>query len=375
MFLTALCLATFASPIAATIPPQACRQEPEPCCTVAPQHGKLPWFEGTWEELQAEAKSSGRIMFVDFWSPTCQWCKRLDVETFTDDGVVAAMRDVLCFAVDIESEEGKPIARLFNIRPLPTLLFLETDGTVREYLTGFRPPKKFLVEIDHIKRNEGTITSLRRRVEADPENLEARYDLAMRLKMARDKKGFEYHMAVIQKLDPEGKSFTSRRVALVRLMENADRTANPTLLYEFVKTEQDPALLFSAWRTIHAIEESLMYKSRAEQRAEHRQRWLVAARESWSYIPPDEVGILGNNIAWGIYEARAEVGPADLAFAIELAGKAVSVLPEDANVVDTLACCLHAVGRKEEAIKLVKRCIELQPKNEGWKDRLREFVE
>ncbi len=36
-------------------------------------------------------------------------------------------------------------------------------------------------------------------------------------------------------------------------------------------------------------------------------------------------------------------------------------------------CCLHAVGKQNEAIDAVKRCIELEPSNPKWRDRLIEL--
>ena len=52
---------------------------------------------------------------------------------------------------------------------------------------------------------------------------------------------------------------------------------------------------------------------------------------------------------------------------------AAAVANRDAYVIDTLACCLYAVGLKDEAIEALRRCIELEPANLKWKDRLREF--
>ena len=81
----------------------------------------------------------------------------------------------------------------------------------------------------------------------------------------------------------------------------------------------------------------------------------------------------GNELAWQIYEGREEASEADLAFAVEVGRKAMAAAPEDPNVIDTLACCLSAVGEREEALTLVRRCIELEPENGIWKDRLAEL--
>jgi len=31
-------------------------------------HGKLPWFEGTYAELLAKAKAEDKVVFLDFWT-------------------------------------------------------------------------------------------------------------------------------------------------------------------------------------------------------------------------------------------------------------------------------------------------------------------
>jgi len=65
MFLSACALAGLAMP-AATAP----EPNPAPALTApaARDHGKLEWFEGTWDQLLAEAKRSNKIVFLDFWA-------------------------------------------------------------------------------------------------------------------------------------------------------------------------------------------------------------------------------------------------------------------------------------------------------------------
>lgn len=32
------------------------------------QHGKLPWFEGSYAELLAKAEKEKKLIFLDFWT-------------------------------------------------------------------------------------------------------------------------------------------------------------------------------------------------------------------------------------------------------------------------------------------------------------------
>ena len=69
MILTTLVLTTLAS--AAPAGPAAAAM---PIATSSPimlaKHGKLDWYRGSWEELQAKAKSAKQLMFLDF---TADW--------------------------------------------------------------------------------------------------------------------------------------------------------------------------------------------------------------------------------------------------------------------------------------------------------------
>ena len=294
--------------------------------------------------------------------------------TFADERVVEAMKDFLCYSVDVESKEGKPVASRFGFGNVPTLLFLDPDATVRDVVVGFREPEAFVKEVARIRRNEGTIRSLRARLAANPEDLEAHYLLAMKRKEMGDEAGYEQHARAILRLDPEGKSILTRRVQLTELLARTNRRV-PDLrpLYAFLEKEVDPDLLYRGWRELYSLETRLLSTASAKDKLVRRARWLRAARKLWSHTPKESAGHIGNQIAWGIYETRADVDEVDLLFALEVAAGAVEALPEDPNVVDTFACCLHAVGRKEEALKMVRRCIQLDPKNEEWKKRLDDF--
>src|SRR6185436_15307371 len=111
-----------------------------PVAAVENTHGKIPWFTGTFEEALARAKAENKVLFVDLWTPTCVWCKKLDKDTFSEDSVVAALKDVICLNLDAESTTGRPIARRFGASLFPTMIVLDADGAYREKLSGYLTP-------------------------------------------------------------------------------------------------------------------------------------------------------------------------------------------------------------------------------------------
>ncbi len=342
--------------------------------SIDPKQGRLAWFQGTWQECLAEAVKSRRIVFLDFWMDWCPYSKKLATITFASDSVVTEMKDILCYSVDARGKEGKALARQFQARGVPTLVFLDPDGTLRDQLTGYFPPEPFLVEVRRIKRNEGTLSELRGRIQTAPGDLEARWKLAQKLKAIGDLPGYEEQVAAIRERDPEGKTVASRRLRFEELRARAEKSLDLEPLYAFVEGEQDRGLLFEGWRDIWVLEGQSARMARDPEKVKaHERRWVAAARKLWPLVPAEEHGPLGNKIAWGFYEHRSNLAPEDLRFALSVAEKAVEAAPDTPWIVDTLACCLFAVGRRAEAIATVQRCIELDPKNPQWRERLAEF--
>jgi thiol:disulfide interchange protein len=108
----------------------------------------IAWRRGSLEEVLAEARAQEKLVFVDFWTSWCGWCKRLDQDTFSDPAVIEAVNErFVSLSVDAESKSGRPIARRYGVSGYPTLLILEPDGTVRERIGGYLPPDRFLARV------------------------------------------------------------------------------------------------------------------------------------------------------------------------------------------------------------------------------------
>ncbi len=54
--------------LSAPAAPAATLDAPAQVAAVEGDHGKLPWFKGTFEELLAAAKKDNKPVFIDFWA-------------------------------------------------------------------------------------------------------------------------------------------------------------------------------------------------------------------------------------------------------------------------------------------------------------------
>jgi thiol:disulfide interchange protein DsbD len=101
------------------------------------------------EEALAEAVKAGKPVFIDSFADWCIPCKELDKMTFNQPEVVAASRHFVMLKTDLTSGSDpkvKAFYKKYEVRGVPTLLFLKPDGTEITELrgTGFESKDVFL---------------------------------------------------------------------------------------------------------------------------------------------------------------------------------------------------------------------------------------
>ncbi len=381
--------------------------------------GDLEWFEGTYEQALEEAASSGRILFLDFWTAWCPWCKSMGKETYANAGVVEEFSTgVLCFSVDAESLEGRRIVASFGVRDFPSLLFLEPDGTPLDALSGFLTAPRLRAEVRRIRRGEDTVSDFRRRVDADGDDLVARISLSAKLRRFARTQEAEAQMAVVRKkleagegyerdsiesrwavasklrevgelelyreqanailrLDRAKRSLAARSIALYDAIDHLRAQGDDAPLRKLLKREKDAGLCFTGWRWVAALADERAKTAEREDdaaaAAAARKDAREARRTAWPHCPETERALFANNLAWAYWQDRDVLDAADKRFALDVASEAQRLEPDNALVLDTYACCLYMNGREDEARRHVKRCIELDPENKEWRKRLTQF--
>jgi thiol:disulfide interchange protein DsbD len=112
------------------------------------------------EEALADAVKAGKPVFIDSFADWCIPCKELDKLTFSQPEVIAASRSFVMLKVDLTSsgdEKVKAFYKKFNVRGVPTLIFLKPDGTEIAELrgTGFEPKDVFLGKMNKALEQSG----------------------------------------------------------------------------------------------------------------------------------------------------------------------------------------------------------------------------
>ncbi len=98
--------------------------EPEPTGVQFTDHDKLM-------DVLEVAKTSNKLVFVDFYTTWCLPCKLMDEDVFTDEEFATYMNDnFINFKVNAEKGNGANLALLYQVAAYPTLLFLDEEGNV-----------------------------------------------------------------------------------------------------------------------------------------------------------------------------------------------------------------------------------------------------
>ncbi len=110
----------------------------------------LPWVRDLPTAL-SQAGSENKVVMVDFYADWCQWCKRMDRNTFSDAAVQKALARVVSVKLDGE-REGREAAARFNVDGYPTLIFLNAAGNEVGRIPGYLDPGPFLEQLHLILR-------------------------------------------------------------------------------------------------------------------------------------------------------------------------------------------------------------------------------
>jgi len=93
------------------------------------QTRSITFSEKPWAEIQAIARQENKLIFLDAYAVWCGPCKWMSANIFTNDTVADYYnRTFICAKMDMEKGEGIALAKKYEVRAYPTLLFINSDG-------------------------------------------------------------------------------------------------------------------------------------------------------------------------------------------------------------------------------------------------------
>lgn len=96
-------------------------------------------FSTSLKKAKEIAKKENKLLFVDNYATWCGPCKKLDATVFKDAEVAKYFNEnFINVKIDVEKGEGPAIQKQYKINSVPTLLFMDHNGTVKQRAIGFQ---------------------------------------------------------------------------------------------------------------------------------------------------------------------------------------------------------------------------------------------
>jgi thiol-disulfide isomerase/thioredoxin len=162
--------------------PAASASDPAPAASAAPALAappaapaaaarEIPWAKSL-AVATAEAKRSGKLLMIDFYTDWCGACKMLDQQTYTNPQVIQFTQQFVSVKVNAEKEGQKAAAR-YGVTGYPTILFTTAAGDPVGRIPGFAPPAAFLQEVSRILQTHQELPVLEAKLRSDPKDADA----------------------------------------------------------------------------------------------------------------------------------------------------------------------------------------------------------
>jgi len=352
------------------------------------------WNENSLDEIIN--KNDDKIILVDFETDWCVWCDRLDKDTYTDERVMEfAEQNLISIKIDAEKNDGPEQKKKYRVRGYPTILLLDPSGNELDRIVGYRPPKEFLEELIRIKGGENTLTDLlaqhRRKLEDYPIQLSlskkfislnlpdsARKHLDNVYSYQQNKSQLDFSISLklsqmYYQIGPLDRSIdlleeiigsgidSSDTAYFYRLLYKARKNSDIDELYEYVNlSENVERKKQSYWQMIRILKKQ---KKNPELEADFYLKVIALYDSDYKYLAS-----LLNSFAWRMTELEK-----NLDLALEKIDLALE-FGEDIRILDTKAEVLWKLGLTEEALKVIKKCIERDPNKKYYKDQKNKFL-
>lgn len=116
----------------------------------------IEFFQGTWKEAMAKAKTEDKLLFVDAFAKWCGPCKSMAKNVFTQQKVGDFFNvNFINLKLDMEEADGVTFGHKYPVSAYPTLFFLDGDGKVIKTVTGGQQPDGLILQgEDALRKND-----------------------------------------------------------------------------------------------------------------------------------------------------------------------------------------------------------------------------
>lgn len=359
--------------------------------TTFAQGDGIKFTDAPWEEILAQAAKEDKLIFMDAYAEWCGPCKMMAKNSFPQKSAGDLYNaNFINVQMDMEKGIGRELAKKYEVRAYPTLLFLDEEGNVVHRSIGYQTAEQ-LVELGEAAsdpdRQLASLDARYKKGDRDAEFLynytKARYEV---MDGSYKEVAEEYMKTQTDWTTPGNQEFIlvfadgvnsklfqymmNHRQAFVNQFgeELVSRKIQQAIYSEIstpgnsLKLEDVQAIYSKTYQNEPEIAEQLFaeFKINYYQMAGDMDKFADATIAYLDKYEADDATQL-NNYAWAFYENVTD--KAKLKKAVEWAEKSVELDKQYFNM-DTLAALYFKAGQKKKALKTAKAAIEVAKAND-----------
>lgn len=346
-------------------------------------NAQITFENGSWADIQAKAKSSGKMIFVDAYTTWCGPCKWLSANVFTDQSVGTYHNaQFVNYKLDMEKGEGPEFAERFGVQAYPTLLYFSKEGELVHRIVGAMPAEMLLEKSKGASTPDGQYYTQLKKYEAGQRSQAFLRQLIQAAESAGAEETGQFVAELLKSLPksewekPEnlkyvGMSAPSLDSEEFRLIEkNRDKLGQDDfqqILLGLLDKEMNEVIRLKSVSRMEAMKAKISQylpeqaaqinpqidayyaKATGDNSATEK---VLAESKDWSQL---------NEAAWGVYEDEASTNE-QLQKALGWAKRSIE-LEENFYNTDTFAHLSYKLGNKSEALKWAKKALEIGKKS------------
>ena len=351
---------------------------------------QIKFESGTWSQIKAKAKAENKLIFLDAYTTWCGPCKWMARNVFTNDTVAQFYNATFVNAkIDMEAGEGIDIAKEYNVRVYPSLLYIDGNGDLVHRAAGSIPAKDFIQlgkDAWIPEKQFGILTKKYNNGERSSNFITTYLDALNNVGLKTDEPLTEYFKTqkeedftqranwnIIYNFVNDYKSkefnYLLNNTDLFTKKYFADSVNNKIYdvilnkCFDYIYSRNEDSIKYLPFKEeitkINFVKKEELLLDADLVYYEKKRDYDNYSKTACQYIDKyqsNNTDVL-NNISYSFY--RSVKDKSMLAKAESWAKKAYEIEPHPEFSMDTYSCLLFINGKKEEAIKLAKQAIEI----------------
>lgn len=150
------------------------------CISTSGWAGEAGWASSVAEAMRI-GKETGRPIMIEFTSPACGPCKKMELEVFTLPAVKAELDKLVKAKADVTQPDMKALSKKHGFTAVPAFVFARPNGTTVVSRQDLSPalPEDFLRCVQSVLRRESALASALKMAAASPDNTRLAYHLGV----------------------------------------------------------------------------------------------------------------------------------------------------------------------------------------------------